>query len=258
MSSNTSTTNSNTLLLTTATTLFFLSLTLYITHLRQRGRQSKPNNNNNLPYQVAQRILQLKATNNKLFIGICGIPGSGKSTLSEGIVRELDKVGCKSLVVPMDGYHYYKAELDRMPDPQFAHARRGAPFTFNANQFAIDLNTSKNNPTRSFSFPEFQHGVGDPKPNAIHLTNDVQVVLVEGNYLLLQEPAWIQARKALEYTFYLDIDQPTAKERLAQRHSKAWNWPIERARNRVEASDKLNMDIIEPTKMYADQVIVNS
>ncbi|EAQ85796.1 hypothetical protein CHGG_07049 [Chaetomium globosum CBS 148.51] len=32
--------------------------------------------------------------------------------------------------VPMDGYHHTRAQLDAMPDPVTAHARRGAEFTF--------------------------------------------------------------------------------------------------------------------------------
>ena len=42
-------------------------------------------------------------------------------------------------VVPMDGYHYYRKELDTFPDAAEAHRRRGAPFTFNANRFATEL-----------------------------------------------------------------------------------------------------------------------
>lgn len=32
--------------------------------------------------------------------------------------------------IPMDGYHYTRAQLDTMPNPVEAHERRGAPFTF--------------------------------------------------------------------------------------------------------------------------------
>lgn len=32
--------------------------------------------------------------------------------------------------IPMDGYHFSRKELDAMPDPKFAHDRRGAAFTF--------------------------------------------------------------------------------------------------------------------------------
>lgn len=39
-------------------------------------------------------------------------------------------------VVPMDGFHYYRHELDTFKDPQLAHKFRGAHYTFNVDKFA--------------------------------------------------------------------------------------------------------------------------
>ena len=39
------------------------------------------------------------------------------------------------VVVPMDGFHYYRRQLDAFEDPAAAHARRGAPWTFDAEAF---------------------------------------------------------------------------------------------------------------------------
>lgn len=39
----------------------------------------------------------------------------------------------------MDGYHYYKHQLDQFDDPEEAHARRGAAFTFDADRFVNDV-----------------------------------------------------------------------------------------------------------------------
>lgn len=42
-------------------------------------------------------------------------------------------MGCAiAASVPMDGYHYTRAQLDDMKNPEEAHTRRGAPFTFDA------------------------------------------------------------------------------------------------------------------------------
>lgn len=41
------------------------------------------------------------------FIAIAGIPGSGKSTLSQKIQSHLPN----SIALPMDGYHYYLKDL---------------------------------------------------------------------------------------------------------------------------------------------------
>jgi len=53
------------------------------------------------------------------FIGIGGTPGAGKSTLCHYLKRRLEQqYGIKALVVGMDGYHYYRSYLDKMPDPE--------------------------------------------------------------------------------------------------------------------------------------------
>ncbi len=43
----------------------------------------------------------------------------------------------------MDGYHYYRHELDYFDDPEEAHERRGAAFTFNAKKFVDDMIQAK-------------------------------------------------------------------------------------------------------------------
>lgn len=61
----------------------------------------------------------LYLSSGKYLIGIAGGPGSGKTTLS-GAVR--DAINAlqpgAAQVVPMDGFHLYKRQLDQMPDPQ--------------------------------------------------------------------------------------------------------------------------------------------
>jgi pantothenate kinase len=60
----------------------------------------------------------------------------------------------------MDGFHYYRAELDAMDNPQEAHARRGAPWTFNASKFVACVRSARE--MRCGVFPSFDHAIGDP------------------------------------------------------------------------------------------------
>lgn len=69
--------------------------------------------------------------------------GSGKSTASHAVRDEINRLW-KELhrsgeevcaILPMDGFHFYKRELDAMPDPKEAYARRGAHWTFNSVAF---------------------------------------------------------------------------------------------------------------------------
>lgn len=71
----------------------------------------------------------------------------------------------------------------------------------------------------------------------------------------MDEEEWRDARKVLDKVFYLDVDLAVAKQRLASRHAAAWNWSLERAMERVEDSDYLNMLLIVDTAKRADEIL---
>lgn len=43
-----------------------------------------------------------------------------------------------------EGFHYYRKELDEMEDPEEAHAKRGAHWTFNASEFVNAVRQLRN------------------------------------------------------------------------------------------------------------------
>ena len=113
------------------------------------------------------------------------------------------------------GFHYYRAQLDAgvAGDPAQAHARRGAHWTFDAPAFVACVRSLRDTSSSSIpsddgdrgsrngdregtqqhegaavAVPSFAHGVGDPVPNDIRVVGRHQVLLVEGNYLLLGAP----------------------------------------------------------------------
>jgi ATPase subunit of ABC transporter with duplicated ATPase domains len=57
-------------------------------------------------------------------IGIAGAPGSGKTTLAQLVAERINTMveqrgsGRPAVVVPMDGFHYYRWQLDQMPHPE--------------------------------------------------------------------------------------------------------------------------------------------
>lgn len=171
----------------------------------------------------------------KYWLAIVGSPGSGKSTLAMALKARLK---AELTVIPMDGYHYYRHELDQMEAPQLAHARRGAPFTFNAQRFVNEIINAHT--VGSGVFPGFDHGVGDPVEKAIRLSEGPQVVLVEGNYLLSLEDPWVQLREVVfDDTWYLDVPEEECCRRVYERHLST-GLSVEEARRRVENNDRVN------------------
>ncbi|KAH9260467.1 hypothetical protein BASA81_001637 [Batrachochytrium salamandrivorans] len=209
---------------------------------RYRARATSQEHRRQLWALVQDIQLQLANVEDPLWIGICGVPGAGKTTLAGDLQQALVKAGISCAVVPMDGYHYYRSELDQMPDPEQAHRLRGAPFTFDSSRFASDLLRKK-----------LALKQGQAVQGGVEVAPHTQIVLVEGNYLLLWKP-----ELALDYCYFLQIDLQVAKQRLARRHSQAWNWSLEAALQRVEQSDYANMVLVQTTKPLADKVVYTS
>ncbi|WP_299873662.1 AAA family ATPase [uncultured Cocleimonas sp.] len=179
------------------------------------------------------------AEGEQLWIGLAGGPGSGKSTLSAELQKRLEDL---LLVIPLDGYHYYRSELDQMDDPAEAHMRRGAPFTFNSAKFINDLIEAKRSGEGSFS--SFDHRIGDPIENDIKLLKTHRIVLVEGNYLLLDADPWSQLRDLVfDEAWYLNVSVDECKRRLMKRHVDV-GLSEEQALQRVMTSDGMNAELI--------------
>lgn len=84
----------------------------------------------------------------------------------------------------MDGFHYTRAQLDAMPDPAHAHARRGAEFTFDGEAFyelVKHLHEPLTTTTTTIFAPSFDHAVKDPKENDIAVEPSHRIVVLEGN-----------------------------------------------------------------------------
>ncbi len=203
-----------------------------------------------LAHALQQRIPEL-ADGQTWWIGLAGAPGSGKSTLATELKARL---GRALTIIPMDGFHYYRHELDAMPNPAYAHARRGTPFTFNAAKFVTTLLDARQ--TGHGAFPSFDHHIGDPVEDAIHLAAGTPLVLVEGNYLLLDQAPWDRLRtEVFDETWYLDVPIDVCTQRVLARHIQTGLTQAE-AQQRVEQNDRPNALLVADVSVrYADRII---
>eukprot|EP01117_Protostelium_nocturnum_P012486 TRINITY_DN4602_c0_g2_i5.p1 TRINITY_DN4602_c0_g2~~TRINITY_DN4602_c0_g2_i5.p1 ORF type:complete len:163 (+),score=69.87 TRINITY_DN4602_c0_g2_i5:361-849(+) len=144
----------------------------------------------------------------------------------------------------MDGYHYYRSELDAMENSEEAHKRRGAPFTFNAKSLINLIQSIRNQGDQVIHAPSFDHALKDPKENDIPIHPKNRIVIVEGNYLLLKEEPWSlltdPSQNLLDEAWFIDCDLDVSMKRVVERHKKAWGWDNEMAEERVNSNDRLN------------------
>ena len=204
------------------------------------------------------RLLQLiEAIGSKrVVIGVVGLPGSGKSTLSEKLVQSVnDHTKAKTAVaLSMDGFHLTKATLAQFADPAAALARRGSPWTFDPAGLASKLQQLRSNPAESITWPDFQHGVGDPITDAISVSPDTKLIIVEGLYLLHRDHGW-NLSGLLDECWYLDTPMDVAMERLVNRHMASWGFSREQALDRLAVNDRLNADIVLQSRERADYFV---
>lgn len=185
-----------------------------------------------------QTRLQTK-NGKRVLVAVAGVPGSGKTTLVTRLERELNAHGVKTSVLPQDGYHYYRAQLAQFADPAEAFRRRGAPFTFDGARFVAAVR--KVHAGETVLCPLFDHAKKDPVEDDIVIDGDTKVVLIEGNYVGLQEEPWGQLAELVDELWMVQAETELVRERIVKRHmASGIAANEEEARERADGSDWQN------------------
>jgi pantothenate kinase len=165
------------------------------------------------PEEIAARILSAASGRNRRIVAIAGPPGSGKSTLAQALLGILNSQApeCAALV-PMDGYHYD----NRILQPRGQLHLKGAPETFNAHGLLSDLERIKAH-AHEVAVPLFDRSEDLARANAAIIAHEHRIVLVEGNYLLLDRPVWCELANLFDLTIFLKVDEAELERRLIAR-----------------------------------------
>ncbi len=180
-------------------------------------------------------------------LGLTGPPGVGKSELAATLVRALDP---NALLVPMDGFHLAQAELARLGRED----RKGAPDTFDAAGYVSLLRRLRDPDEQLVYAPLFRREIEEPVAGAIAIPRQVQLVITEGNYLLLDENDWASVANLLDEVWYLELDEETRIERLIARHMR-YGKTHSAARAWALGSDERNARVVKESRARADRII---
>ena len=200
-----------------------------------------------LPAAAHERVRALLARGGRALLGLVGPPGAGKSTLAAALQAEFADV---SQVVPMDGYHLANVELERLG----RRDRKGAPDTFDsAGYVALLRRLLAQSDDEIVYAPEFRREIEEPIANAIPVFARTQLVITEGNYLLLDDEPWAQVRSLLDEIWYVDVDDTLRVSRLTQRHEQ-FGRSADEAAAWVEKTDEPNARLIAASRGRASFV----
>ncbi len=168
-----------------------------------------------VPAQTLARIDRLLAGGQRRLLGLVGAPGSGKSTLAQALLAALPPG--RAQVVPMDGFHLANVELRRLGRAD----RKGAPDTFDSAGYVALLRRLRDQREGEIVYaPEFRREIEEPIAGAIPVLPQTQLVITEGNYLLLDDGPWAAAAPLLDEVWFVDVDDDLRRERLVRRHEQ--------------------------------------
>ncbi|MGV8863116.1 MAG: nucleoside/nucleotide kinase family protein [Pseudomonas sp.] len=181
-------------------------------------------------------------------LAIAGAPGSGKSTVAQWLAEAL---GERAVVVPMDGFHLANSELARLGRA----ARKGAPDTFDVAGYRALLQRLKQPQAGETIYaPLFSRELEESIANAIPIVAAVQLVISEGNYLLLSQGPWEPIAGLFDERWYVEVDETVRRARLIERHIR-FGCSLEAARAWVESTDEPNARKVEKDRGRADFVL---
>ena len=155
----------------------------------------------------------------RIVISLSAPPGTGKSTLALFLehlsritpgVREVQAIG-------LDGFHYHSdyikshnAVIDGGTVPMAKV--KGCPETFDIEKLKIKLEELKNS---NILWPLYDRSIHDVVEDAVKVDKDI--VLLEGNWLLLSEEPWAELIDFCDYSIFISADAPLLHKRLVDR-----------------------------------------
>ncbi len=212
----------------------------------------------NIFLPLLRDLTKLKTEKNgRILAMLAAPPGAGKTTLAM-FLQELSvrEEGIASIqAIGMDGFHHrqdYLLTHTVMRDGKEVRMVdiKGAPVTFD-----LDGLTEKIRRVASgevCGWPIYDRTLHNPVDDAVIVNSDI--VLLEGNYLLLKEEGWDKISSFADYTIFLEADRELLRKRLIDRRIKT-GVPREKAEAFVDFSDMRNVETVLEHSKKADYLL---
>ena len=168
---------------------------------------------------LVERLLTQRAeADGRQVVFLAGPPGAGKSTLALMLQRLADEREPGALqALQMDGFHhtaaYIASHIVCRGGESVPMARvKGSPESFDIVKLEAAIRALKRGPVR---WPAYDRRLHDVVEEATFVTG--RIALVEGNWLLLDEPGFSGLKEQCDFSIALSADEAFLKDRLIAR-----------------------------------------
>ncbi|EAQ66347.1 kinase-related protein [Marinomonas sp. MED121] len=196
--------------------------------------------------QVIQIIKEKSADKRRFMIAISACPGAGKSTLSQQLLSHLQ--GAK--IVQMDGFHLSNEVLS----DQGLLSRKGSPASFDLSglkHLIQRLKQGSSDSQESIYAPRFDRELDASIGSAVAIESQDKYILIEGNYLLLDQEGWRDLKADFDLSLFLEVDESTLITRLTRRWLDL-GLDEKTALSKVQNNDALNIKTVNDYLLAPD------
>lgn len=160
---------------------------------------------------------QQKKHPGRMLVLLAAPPGAGKSTLGHLLCHLSKEVPglCPMQALGLDGFHYANSYLQahtRPSDGRTLKQIKGAPETYD---FPRLMSHVQNLSTTNSPWPIYDRNLHDPVDHAIPITHSI--ILLEGNWLLLNEDPWRKLAPLADYRILIQAEPNNLQRRLVDR-----------------------------------------
>lgn len=200
--------------------------------------------------QIVAAIEAADVSDERYVVAIAGPPAAGKSTVAAELQSALAE---RVAVLGLDAFHYDDAILADRGQLD----RKGAPFTFDVAAYRRTLDLLRTDRSAPISIPRFDRELELTRNCAELVLPAHDVLVTEGNYLLLEEPGWAALRPLFDLTAMLDVSVEVNRSRIIERWAHFGLSPGE-AVARAEVNDLPNAELVRENSAPADITATNS
>jgi pantothenate kinase len=195
-----------------------------------------------------------KEKNRRILVLLAAPPGAGKSTLASFLQKlsEENEELTDIQAIGMDGFHrrqeYLTSHTTIVDGKEIPMVEvKGCPETFDLDRLKDRIIGVMDGSVTTW--PSYDRHLHNPVEDAISIYADI--LLLEGNYLLLDKPGWDRLSDLADYTISISADPEMLRKRLVDRKEKSGN-SRQKAEQFVDFSDMRNVRLCLEHSKKAD------